>query len=170
MDATLQRFAGAAIVASDIPASLHFWVDFAGAEIIAEGTPDGRLPWRLALGGVDLELYAAREDQMPAPGSENQHFCWDIEPVHVDWWLQRALNWGMRPRTVSVHHNGLELGIYWDDPDGYHFEVAAHYCTDAELVKAHGERKDRLRQLMALPKARFTRDTGPARTPALANA
>ncbi len=170
MSAQIQRFRGASMVASDIEATLHFWVDFAGADVVAEGTADGRLPWRLALGGAELEFYAATADQAPAPGSGNQHFCWDIEPVDVDWWLQRALEWRMRPRTISVHHNGLELGMYWDDPDGYHFEVAAHYCTDAELVQAHGERRERLRALMALPKARFTRDTGPERKPALASA
>jgi hypothetical protein len=88
----------------------------------------------------------------------------------VDWWLQRALDWGMRPRTVSVHHNGLELGMYWDDADGYHFEVAAHFCTDAELVAFHGQRKERLRQLMALPKKQFSVATGPTREAALAQA
>jgi hypothetical protein len=170
MSATIDRFVGASIVTSDVEAMLHFWIDFAGGELIAPATGDGRLPWRIALGGVTMEFYQANTDQQPAPGSGNQHFCWDIDPVDVDWWLQRALDWGMRPRTVSVHHNGLELGLYWDDGDGHHFEVAAHFCTDAELVRFHAARKERIRELMALSKRRFTPDTGPARQPALTGA
>src|SRR5690349_12250313 len=100
MDATIQRFVGLAVVATDITATLHFWVDFAGAIVLADGTSDGRQPWRLALGGVEIEVHAASADQQPSPGSSSQHFCWDIEPSDLEWWLERALAWGMRPRTV----------------------------------------------------------------------
>ena len=57
--------------------------------------------------------------------------------------MQHALDWRMRPIHVSMHHNGLELSLFWDDPDGYHFEVAAHYCTDLELVKVVEDRGGR---------------------------
>jgi hypothetical protein len=76
----------------------------------------------------------------------------------------------MRPQHVSMHHNGLEMGLYWDDPDGYHFEVAAHYCTDVELMKAREVRMARIRELLALPAQPFTRETGPTHEPALASA
>ena len=160
---SIERFEGVSIVASSIEATLHFWLDFVGGEMIGVGTADGRLPWRIALGGAVVEIYGATASQQPSPGSGNQHFCWDIEPVDVDRWLDRALAWRMRPEHISMHHNGLELGFYWDDPDGYHFEVAAHYCTDLELVKAREERMPRIRELLALPARPFSESSGPSR-------
>jgi len=163
----IQRFEGVSIVASDIAATLHFWCDFVGGEIVGEGTVDGTVPWRIGLGGAVVEIYQQNDVQAPSPGAGNQHFCWDIEPVDVDWWMERGLSWKMRPIHVSMHHNGLELSLFWDDPDGYHFEIAAHYCTDLELVKARESRMARIRELLGLPSLPFTIQTGPAREPAL---
>src|SRR4051812_7828191 len=166
----IQRFEGVSIVSSNIPATLHFWVDFVGGQLVADGSEDGRVPWQVALGGSVVEIYHETTEQHASPGAGNQHFCWDIEPVDVDWWMEHALDWRMRPIHVSMHHNGLELSLFWDDPDGYHFEVAAHYCTDHELVKAREMRMGQIRELLALPALPFTAETGPSRAPALAGA
>lgn len=164
----IERFGGVSIVSSDIAATLHFWVDFVGGELLADGSQDGAVPWQVGIGGSILEIYHETAEQHPSPGAGNQHFCWDIEPVDVDGWMEHGLDWRMRPIHVSMHHNGLELSLFWDDPDGYHFEVAAHYCTDFELVKARETRMGRIRELLALPAQPFTGQTGPTRSPALA--
>ena len=159
--ASIKRYEGVSIVASDLADSLHFWVDFVGGDLVMRGTSDGALPWRVSIGGSLVEIYQANERQAPSPGSTNQHYCWDIEPTEFDWWVQHGLTWNMRPKSISAHHNGKELSLYWDDPDGYHFEVAAHYCTDHELRKARESRMEAFRKLMALPQDRFTRASGP---------
>src|SRR5438445_252680 len=81
---SVERFEGVSIVVSNIDATLHFWLDFVGGELVGTGTDDGRLPWRIAIGGAVVEVYQATVGQQPSPGSGNQHFCWDIEPVDVD--------------------------------------------------------------------------------------
>ena len=160
--ASITRYEGASIVASDIRATLHFWVDFVGGQLIDEGSPDGRLPWRVDISGSAMEIYAAAAGQQPSPGATNQHYCWDIEPTDFDRWVERGKLWQMRPKSISAHHNGLELSLYWDDPDGYHFEVAAHYCTDHELRKTREARMGAFRELMALPQGPFTIETMPS--------
>ena len=164
--ASVTRYEGASIVASDIPTTLHFWVDFVGGELISEGTADGRLPWRVDVAGSVIEIYRVAARQTPSPGAGNQHYCWDVEPTDFDWWIERGRSWGMRPKSISAHHNGIELSLYWDDPDGYHFEVAAHYCTDFELRKARESRMFAFRELMQIPQAPFTLETRPTLSPA----
>jgi catechol 2,3-dioxygenase-like lactoylglutathione lyase family enzyme len=159
----IKQFEGASFISTDIEASLHFWCDFVGAELIGEGDAEGRVPWRVALGGVVLEFYPAAEGQQPSPGTNGQHYCWDCEPTEFDFWIERGLAWQMRPKHIGVHANGKELSLYWDDPDGYHLEVAAHYCTNVELMKARAVRTKRFNELNALPDDPFTKDTQPSR-------
>jgi len=165
MSASIIRYEGASIVASDIRATLHFWVDFVGGQLVGEGSADGRVPWRVDVSGSAMEIYAATADQRPSPGATNQHYCWDIEPTDCDRWVERGKLWQMRPKSISAHHNGLELSLYWDDPDGYHFEFTAHYCTDHELRKVREARIGVFRQLMALPQGRFSLQSAPSASP-----
>jgi hypothetical protein len=159
----VKRYEGASFISTDFDASRHFWVDFVGGELVSEGTLDGRLPMRIALGGVMLEFYQATAEQQPAPGSGSQHYCWDTEPTDFDFWVKHGLEWELKPESISFHANGKEMSIYWDDPDGYHFEVSSHFCTNVELMKQRAVRAKQFAQLKALPAKPFTKSSGPVR-------
>jgi hypothetical protein len=160
----ITKFEGASFISTDIEATLHFWCDFVGGELVSRGSDDGRVPWQVALGGIVLDFYQATAEQQPSPGTDSQHYCWDCEPIDFDFWIDRGLAWRMRPKHFGVHTNGKEFSLYWDDPDGYHFEVAAHFCTNVEMMKARASQMKRLNEMNELPDAPFTKETGPQLT------
>ena len=159
----IKRFEGASFVSTDIEATLHFWIDFVGGDLVNAGTEDGGAPWQVSVGGVVLDFYQATDRQQPAPGTQSQHYCWDCDPLEFDFWVNQGLQWQMKPKSIGFHHNGKEMSLYWDDPDGYHFEVASHFCTNVELMKQRAVRAKQFNALNALPSERFSRQSGPSR-------
>src|SRR5262249_52390608 len=123
-----------------------------GATVVADGADDGARPCQLLLGGVVLEFYRAGPAEAPAPGGPNhQHYAWDIEPAEFNGWAARAKEWGIRPLRVTAHAAIHGLSIFFDDPDGYHMELAAHYVNAADMDVAKQARAELIQELAAIP-------------------
>src|SRR5262249_14301722 len=124
---------------------------------------DGAWPCQVLLGGVILEFYRARAGEAPGPGGPNhQHYAWDIEAADFDAWAARAKQWGRRPLRVTAHAAIHGLSIFFDDPDGYHMELAAHYVSAGDMAEAKDARAALIEELATIPGAAQRPATGPA--------
>ena len=149
---TPDGFEGPSFISTDLAATKRFWVDYLGGVLRAEASRDGSLPCQILLGEVVLEFYAAHEAERPGAGGPNhQHYAWDIEPGEYDLWAERAQTWQVHTLRVTAHAAIHGLSLFWDDPDGYHMELAAHYTNAEDMAEAKRLRAELIERLTSVP-------------------
>jgi len=122
-----------AIITSDLPRSRRFYVDVLGAEVNQRGGPPG-----VVLAGLTIDLFPADEvGDGPMPGPEIQHHAFGISREDADAWIEHLRSQGVRFR---IENFGVRRGaLLFEDPDGYHLELAMHFQTPEEQQETLGK-------------------------------
>ena len=120
----VQRLEHWTLVSADVERSRNFYTEVLGA----------RLPERVGgptsvnLGGTVIDIFPARGDSQPHPGSIGQHHAYVINLEDYDPWVEQ-----LRKHDVAIDmrtHGLHRMSIYLDDPDGYHIEFTVLFDSD----------------------------------------
>jgi catechol-2,3-dioxygenase len=120
----VQRLEHWTLVTNDVERSLNFYTEVLGA-----AKPDRQGgPTSVNLAGTIIDLFPARGDWQPSPGSTGQHHAYIINLEDYDPWVEqlRKHNVDIQMRTHGLHR----MSIYLDDPDGYHIEFTVPFEDD----------------------------------------
>ena len=120
----VQRLEHWTLVTADLDRSFKFYTDVLGAK-----APDRQGgPTSVNLAGTVIDLFPARDDWQPSPGSTGQHHAYVINLEDYDPWVEqlRKHNVKIDMRTHGLHR----MSIYLDDPDGYHIEFTVLFDSD----------------------------------------
>src|SRR5215210_3141265 len=120
----VQRLEHWTLVTNDVERSFNFYTEVLGA-----AKPDRQGgPTSVNLAGTIIDLFPARGDWQPSPGSTGQHHAYIINLEDYDPWVEqlRKHNVDIQMRTHGLHR----LSIYLDDPDGYHIEFTVPFEDD----------------------------------------
>lgn len=120
----VQRLEHWTLVAADVERSRNFYTDVLGASLPdREGGPTS-----VVLAGTVIDIFPARGDWQPSPGSTGQHHAYVIELQDYDPWVEqlRKHQVNIQMRTHGLHR----MSIYLDDPDGYHIEFTVLFEND----------------------------------------
>ena len=120
----VQRLEHWTLVTNDVERSLNFYTEVLGA-----AKPDRQGgPTSVNLAGTIIDLFPARGDWQPSPGSTGQHHAYIIKLEDYDPWVEQ-----LRNHNVDIHmrtHGLHRMSIYLDDPDGYHIEFTVPFEND----------------------------------------
>ena len=131
------------LAAPDVPAAMHFWIDFMGGDWYSESD---RLD-QVLLGGILVDLFPPLDEAAAAaPGDGAQRFRFSIEPDSVAAWIEKAEEWLVRT-SLEVQEELLRLILVVDSPGGYHVGLEATYASSSELWDAVARHKERVSRL-----------------------
>ena len=120
----VQRLEHWTLVTADLDRSFKFYTDVLGARV-----PDRQGgPTSVNFAGTIIDLFPARADWQPSPGSGGQHHAYVINLDDYDPWVEqlRKHDVPIQMRTHGLHR----MSIYLDDPDGYHLELTVIFDSD----------------------------------------
>lgn len=120
----VQRLEHWTLVSSNVERSRDFYTEVLGARL-----PDRRGgPTSVNLAGTVIDIFPARGESQPSPGSTGQHHAYVINLEDYDPWVEqlRKHNVAIDMRTHGLHR----MSIYLDDPDGFHIEFTVLFDSD----------------------------------------
>jgi catechol-2,3-dioxygenase len=120
----VQRFEHWTLVSADVERSRTFYTEVLGA---SEPDRNGG-PTSVMLADTIIDLFPAKDDSQPTPGSVGQHHAYLINLEDYDPWVEhfRKHQVPIQMRTHGLHR----MSIYVDDPDGYHIEFTVPFQND----------------------------------------
>ena len=121
---SVERLEHWTLVASDVERTKRFYTQVLGA--VEPERPGG--PVSVNLAGTIIDFFPAGEGRAPSPGGGGQHHAYIIKLEEYDPWVEhfKAHSVKMRLTTHGMHR----ISIYFDDPDGYHFEFTVPFESD----------------------------------------
>jgi len=150
-----------ALEVSDLERSVKFYIDaFRTRELKRLGFSEedikkGRTRHvNIEIGNAVVTLFESRERHKleprgflldnPRDWSPYRHFAFTVPAEEFDQWVTHlrevAPRYGQTVFGPKAHGGGSRgLSIYFDDPDGYHLELNAHYPTQETFQWAHGQ-------------------------------
>ena len=134
----VQRLEHWTLVTKDVEQSKKFYTEVLGAK---EPQRTGG-PTSVNLAGTVIDLFPARDDWQPSPGSGGQHHAYIIKLEDYDPWVEHFESYKVPIRRTT--HGLGRMSIYVDDPDGYHIEFTVPF-ENTEI----GRREIEKRGLMA---------------------
>lgn len=112
------------LVAQDVDRTKRFYLDVLGAR---EPERAGG-PASVKLANTIIDFFPSRDGQQPSPGSGGQHHAYQIPLEAYDPWVEQ-----FKAHEVKVWrttHGLHRMSVYFDDPDGYHFEFFVQFPDD----------------------------------------
>jgi catechol 2,3-dioxygenase-like lactoylglutathione lyase family enzyme len=120
----VQRLEHWTLVTNDVAKSKRFYTEVLGAR-----EPDRQGgPVSVNFADTLIDLFPAGEGRTPSPGGGGQHHAYIIKLEDYDPWVEhfQAHSVPIRRTTHGMHR----ISIYFDDPDGYHFEFTVPFESD----------------------------------------
>jgi catechol 2,3-dioxygenase-like lactoylglutathione lyase family enzyme len=118
----VQRLAHWTLVSTDLERTKRFYTEVLGAQLPEREGPG---PATASLAGTTIDFIKASDIRHPSPGDMGQHHAYLINVEDYDAWVEHLRAQDMNLRLTT---HGLEgISIFFDDPDGYHIELAAYF-------------------------------------------
>ncbi len=130
----VQRLEHWTLVTKDVEQSKKFYTEVLGAK---EPERTGG-PTSVNLAGTIIDLFPARDDWQPSPGSGGQHHAYIIKLEDYDPWVEHLKSHKVPIRRTT--HGLGRMSIYVDDPDGYHIEFTVPF-ESTEIGKREIEKR-----------------------------
>lgn len=121
---SVERLEHWTLVANDVDKTKRFYLDVLGAK---EPNRDGG-PISVELADTVIDFFPAGEGRQPSPGSGGQHHAYVIPLSDYDAWVEQFKTHDVKTRLAT--HRLHRMSIYFDDPDGYHFEFFCEFPND----------------------------------------
>lgn len=121
---SVERLEHWTLVTNDIDKTKRFYQDVLGAK---EPNRDGG-PISVELANTVIDFFPAGEERQPSPGSGGQHHAYVIPLSDYDAWVEQFKKNDVKTRLAT--HRLHRTSIYFDDPDGYHFEFFCEFPND----------------------------------------
>jgi catechol 2,3-dioxygenase-like lactoylglutathione lyase family enzyme len=109
----------------DMPASIHFYRDVLGFELVTTSQPGDHFGWALLrLNGIDLMLNTAYEDDRRPPAPDPARVAAHADTAlffgleDLDGGYRRLRAHGLDVKEPVITHYGMKQ-LYVKDPDGY---------------------------------------------------
>lgn len=121
---SIERIEHWTLVTSDIDRTKRFYKEVLGAT-----EPDrGGGPVCVELANTLVDFFPAGEGRQPSPGSGGQHHAYVIPAAEYDAWVEQFEKHNVKTRLGT--HRFHRMSIYFEDPDGYHFEFFCELPDD----------------------------------------
>jgi catechol-2,3-dioxygenase len=104
----------------------RFYMDVLGAQ---QPERDGG-PVCVTFAGTLIDFFPTNERQQPSPGGGGQHHAYIIKLEDYDPWVEQFKRHNVPVRLTT--HGLHRISIYFDDPDGYHFELTVPFESDEQ--------------------------------------
>lgn len=140
----VQRLEHWTLVSKDVEQSKRFYTEVLGAK---EPERVGG-PTSVNLAGTIIDLFPARDDWQPSPGSGGQHHAYIIRLEDYDPWVEHLESHNVPIRRTT--HGLGRISIYVDDPDGYHLEFTVPF-ENAEIGRREIEKRGLMSEVRARP-------------------